>query len=320
MSRSNNHWEGLEPNPDCFFGFIYLIENTVNGRLYVGKKQYWAATGNFRNRSSHISTDKWRPEQWKPSDWNYYTGSSKELNADIKKFGKDKFRFIILSQHSTKGDLHYEEIKEQAVRNVLAEKLTEDVYLYYNKSIAAIKFRPPDHVSDSTREKLSLLNRGKTFTKETREKLSLANSGEKNHQFGKPLSETTKKKISLSLSGEKHPRFGKPLSETVKEKISLAKRGEKHPQFGKPISEATKKKMSLANKGQKRSQETRKKISLGKRKTLLARTIFSSLEELEVAVIKSYEKTKSMNKTAKEIKISPTAVWNIIQKHKKDTI
>jgi len=111
MSRSNNHWEGLEPNPDCFFGFIYLIENTVNGRMYVGKKQYWAATGNFRNRSSHISTDKWRPEQWKPSDWNYYTGSSRELNADIKKFGKDKFRFIILSQHSTKGDLHYEEIK-----------------------------------------------------------------------------------------------------------------------------------------------------------------------------------------------------------------
>ena len=253
MSRSSNHWEGLEPNPDCFFGFIYLIENTVNGRLYVGKKQYWAASGNFRNRSSHISTDKWRPEQWKPSDWNYYTGSSRELNADIKKFGKDKFRFIILSQHSTKGDLHYEEIKEQAVRNVLAEKLTEDVYLYYNKSIAAIKFRPPDHMSDSAREK-----------------------------------------------------------------ISLAKRGEKNHQFGKPHSEATKEKMSIANKGQKRSQETRKKISLGKRKPLLARTDFSSLEELEAAVIKSYEKTKNMHKTAKEIKISYTVIWNIIQKHKKE--
>jgi len=281
MSKLSNHhhWGGLEPNPDCFFGFIYLIENTINGRLYVGKKQYWAATGNFRNRSSHISTDKWRPEQWKPSDWNYYTGSSRELNADIKKFGKDKFRFIILSQHSTKGDLHYEEIKEQAVRNVLAEKLTEDVYLYYNKSIAAIKFRPPDHHSDSAREKLSLLNRGKTLTKETREK------------------------ISLARRGEKHPQFGKPHSESTKEKMSLANRGEKHPQFGKPLSEARKEKLSLANS-----------------KHILAITGFSSREELEAAVIKSYEKTKSMNKTAKEIKISQTAVWNIIQKHKKDTI
>ena len=255
MSRSSNHWEGLEPNPDCFFGFIYLIENTVNGRLYVGKKQYWAATGNFRNRSSHISTDKWRPEQWKPSDWNYYTGSSRELNADIKKFGKDKFRFIILSQHSTKGDLHYEEIKEQAVRNVLAEKLTEDVYLYYNKSIAAIKFRPPDHVSDSTREKMS-----------------------------------------------------------------LSRSGEKHHQFGKPIPDAVKKKMSLAKKGKILTKETKEKMSLANRKPFLARIGFSSLEELEAAVIKSYEKTKSMNKTAKEIKISYKAVWNIIQKHKKDTI
>jgi len=281
MSKLSNHhhWGGLEPNPDCFFGFIYLIENTINGRLYVGKKQYWAATGNFRNRSSHISTDKWRPEQWKPSDWNYYTGSSRELNADIKKFGKNKFRFIILSQHSTKGDLHYEEIKEQAVRNVLAEKLTEDVYLYYNKSIAAIKFRPPDHHSDSAREKLSLLNRGKTLTKETREK------------------------ISLARRGEKHPQFGKPHSESTKEKMSLANRGEKHPQFGKPLSEARKEKLSLANS-----------------KHILAITGFSSREELEAAVIKSYEKTKSMNKTAKEIKVSKTSVSNIIQKHKKDTI
>lgn len=289
MSRSSNHWEGLEPNPDCFFGFIYLIENTVNGRLYVGKKQYWAATGNFRNRSSHISTDKWRPEQWKPSDWNYYTGSSRELNADIKKFGKDKFRFIILSQHSTKGDLHYEEIKEQAVRNVLAEKLTEDVYLYYNKSIAAIKFRPPDHHSDSAREKISL---------------SL--SGEKHHQFGKPIPDAVKKKMSLANKGKKR-------SEETRKKLSLAK-------IGKTLNEETRKKISLTKKGKTISQETKEKISISKRKPFLARTGFSSWEELEDAVIKSYEKTKNMHKTAKEIKISYTPVWKIIQKHKKDTI
>lgn len=280
MSKSSNHhWGGLEPNPDCFFGFIYLIENTINGRLYVGKKQYWAATGNFRNRSSHISTDKWRPEQWKPSDWNYYTGSSRELNADIKKFGKDKFRFIILSQHSTKGDLHYEEIKEQAVRNVLAEKLTEDVYLYYNKSIAAIKFRPPDHHSDSTKKKMSL-----------------SSSGEKNPRFGKPVSEATKEKLSLANKGKT------PTKET-REKISLAKSGEKHHNFGKPLSDATKEKLSFANS-----------------KRILAKTGFSSRKELEAAVIKSYEKTKSTRKTAKEIKISDTAVLNIIKKHNKDTI
>jgi len=289
MSKLSNHhhWGGLEPDPGCFFGFIYLIENTINGRLYVGKKQYWAATGNFRNRSSHISTDKWRPEQWKPSDWNYYTGSSRELNADIKKFGKDKFRFIILSQHSTKGDLHYEEIKEQAVRNVLAEKLTEDVYLYYNKSIAAIKFRPPDHVSDSVREKLSLAIKGRK------------------------RSQDTKKKLSLAKSGEKNPRFGKPVSEATKKKLSLAN-------IGRTPTKETREKISLANKGKTRTKETREKISLANKKTFLERTGFLSQEELETAVIKKYEKTKSTRKTAKEMKISRTIILNIIQKYKKE--
>ena len=100
--------------------------------------------------------------------------------------------------------------------------------------------------------------------------------------------------------------------------MSLSRSGEKHHQFGKPIPDAVKKKMSLAKKGKILTKETKEKMSLANRKPFLARTGFSSIEELEVAVIKSYEKTKSMDKTAKEIKISYKAVWNIIQKHKKE--
>jgi len=55
-------------------------------------------------------------------------------------------------------------------------------------------------MSDSTKKKLSLTNKGKKHTKETKEKLSKINSGENAPMFGKKL---TKEQIE-KFSGEKH--------------------------------------------------------------------------------------------------------------------
>ena len=38
---TDHHWVGRKPNPVKYFGFTYLITNLTNGRMYVGKKQYW---------------------------------------------------------------------------------------------------------------------------------------------------------------------------------------------------------------------------------------------------------------------------------------
>ena len=152
MISKDHHWGGVEADPDNYFGFIYIIESRL-GRKYIGKKQYFLSA-NRKQKITDRQSSQWKDELWKESDWKTYTGSSKELNKDIKKYGKEIFLFTILRNCRSKGDLHYAEIEEQVKRNVLKEKSENGEYVYYNKSIAAIRFRPPDFASEETREKL----------------------------------------------------------------------------------------------------------------------------------------------------------------------
>ena len=116
------HWqliEGLQENPKAF-GFIYEICNNVTNKKYIGKKQCFMRIkrkplkGFKRNRIS--KTD---------SAWKVYTGSSNELNEDIKKYGKENFTFTILEWCNSKFELGYKEIKKQLLEDVL---LKEDYY------------------------------------------------------------------------------------------------------------------------------------------------------------------------------------------------
>jgi hypothetical protein len=110
------HWtlsEGLSWK-DNAFGFIYEITNKITGRFYIGKKQCVRKIkrkplkGKNRNRIDHVE-----------SDWKEYSGSSNELQEDIKKYGKENFSFVILRPCQSKWELSYFEAKEQMSRDVL---------------------------------------------------------------------------------------------------------------------------------------------------------------------------------------------------------
>lgn len=121
------------------FGFIYEITNKVNGKKYIGKKQCLRRVkrkplkGKTRNRIDH-----------KESDWKIYTSSSKELNEDIQKYGKENFEFRILKVCGSKWELGYEEIKEQIARDVLRR---DD---YYNGIINVRIGTPPKSLINNT--------------------------------------------------------------------------------------------------------------------------------------------------------------------------
>jgi len=114
------HWIVDIEQPEDAFGFIYEITNLTNGKIYIGKKQFF-----FKRRKPLRKGKKNRVVVVKDSDWKEYTGSNNDLNADIKRLGKDKFRFKILRFCEGKWDLSYYEIAEQIARGVL---LSENYY------------------------------------------------------------------------------------------------------------------------------------------------------------------------------------------------
>ena len=122
------HWtyQGKEITniPDEVVGFVYLITNTTNGKMYIGKK-----LARFRRSRRPLKGRINKRRYTISSDWQHYYGSSDELLADIKKIGKDKFTREILFYCKSKAELSYIEAREQFARKVLE---TDD---YYNGHI-----------------------------------------------------------------------------------------------------------------------------------------------------------------------------------------
>ena len=104
---------------DCV-GFVYLITNTENGRMYVGKK-----LSRFKTTRYKMHTQKNGKKVRKKirgavsSDWQDYYGSSDQLNRDVETLGKDRFRREILYYCRSKAELNYVEAREQFARKVL---------------------------------------------------------------------------------------------------------------------------------------------------------------------------------------------------------
>ena len=126
---TDHHWVGRKPNPVKYFGFTYLITNLTNGRMYVGKKQYWKYA---------------KRKQQKESDWKVYQSSSKYVKEDIVLHGVKSFEFRILKNYKTRGGLVYGEANTQHKRDVLVKILNKNLRLYYNAQIAGIKFIPKE--------------------------------------------------------------------------------------------------------------------------------------------------------------------------------
>ena len=117
------------PQPDEYFGFVYVISNKLTTKQYIGCKQYWQ----MRKKKKH-----------KPSNWRVYTSSSKYLNEDIDKIGKRRFKFEIIQEYKTKRGLHYYEQYYQMKYHVLTAVIEgTDEPAYYNKNVGGIRFYVP---------------------------------------------------------------------------------------------------------------------------------------------------------------------------------
>ena len=118
-------------NIQDYFGFVYLIQNNLNGKKYIGRKYLWQ----FR-------TPKGKKRKVKSeSDWKNYYGSCPELKEDIDKFGRENFSRTILSLHKTKGKTNFGETSQLFKNDVLTESLDNGEPAFYNSNILGRFYR-----------------------------------------------------------------------------------------------------------------------------------------------------------------------------------
>jgi hypothetical protein len=123
-------------------GFIYLITNTTNNKIYIGRKSLYSninkkltkkelleQSGPGRKPTKKLVTSE--------SNWKVYCGSSKELLKDIKEIGEDKFTREILHLCNTKKQLTFYEIQYQIIYKVLEVDSYNDNILgkFYRKDL-----------------------------------------------------------------------------------------------------------------------------------------------------------------------------------------
>ena len=112
--------EPVEQLPEDCVGFVYVITNTVSGRMYVGKK-----LSRFKTTRYKMHTQKNGKKIRKKirgavaSDWQEYYGSSDQLNRDVESIGRDQFQREILYYCRSKAECNYIEAREQFTRKVL---------------------------------------------------------------------------------------------------------------------------------------------------------------------------------------------------------
>jgi len=114
------HWKYDGIIPVDTYGFIYEITSRISGRKYIGKKQMSTV-----RKMAPLKGKKNKRHKIVETDWKTYTGSSAELNADIKSMGKDNFEFRILELCACKWEMSYFEAKLQFDCDVL---LSEKYY------------------------------------------------------------------------------------------------------------------------------------------------------------------------------------------------
>lgn len=123
--------EIVETLPDDCVGFVYLIVNKTNNRMYIGKKLAKFSKTTTKTVTLKNGNKKKKKIRSKiDSDWKEYYGSSNELTKDIEQLGKENFTREILFFCKSKAECSYVEAREQYSRKVLE---SDD---YYNMQIS----------------------------------------------------------------------------------------------------------------------------------------------------------------------------------------
>ena len=185
---------------------IYIIENLVNGKIYVGS-------------SIHIEK-RWNEHI---NELRNKIHSNQILQRAWDKYGETSFSFHIVQEVSVNDDLI--NIEQWYLDNWKPE---------YNIA----KFAGTSPVKGVGHKQSSIQKIKKHWTLQKRKKMSNKMTKEGNHRYGTSWSDETRKRVqnlwtdeyrkefSEKIKGENHPWWGRKMSEAHKQKLSSIRAGE----------------------------------------------------------------------------------------------
>jgi len=198
------------------YGYIYKIENLVNGKIYIG-----LTTSNPCLRKYH----------------HFYNLKNRRhanfhLQNAFNKYGESNFKFIVLNYATDKKTLDELEVAYITYYDCLNHSKgynfqsggANGKHSPETKQKISLKNSGESHGmygefhSTETRKKISESLMGRKLSKETCKKMSEAKKGENNPFYGVSPSKSTRKKLSISNKG-------KTRSEDARKKYGLSKRG-----------------------------------------------------------------------------------------------
>ena len=118
------YYDGVPFEEDgTHFGFVYLIENLITGRKYIGRKYFTCA--------GYKQVNGKKKKIRKTSDWETYWGSNETLKREVTELGEHNFRRTILHLCKSKSECSYFETYEIFSRHALLDSV------YYNDWVSA---------------------------------------------------------------------------------------------------------------------------------------------------------------------------------------
>lgn len=208
---------------------IYLLKNTVNGKLYVGQSVH---TG----------------RRWHEHKKSAARGDKSPLYDSIRKYGRDAFEFVVVE---VCDPLQLDE-REAYWFGIYDVRNPDNGY---NLLPAGQNGRVMDA---ATRERMSKYMRGRKHAPETVEKMRVASTG-------RTHSAATKRKQALAHVGKVvSPETGQKISQVLRERWATLSEEEKavhaKARSGFTHTAQAKAKMSLCHKGVPKTAETRERM------------------------------------------------------------
>jgi hypothetical protein len=137
----NGHWMFDKPLCDKNqFGFIYLIHDTTNDRMYIGKKQYFG-TGKANKGDT--------------TNWKSYTSSCTALQDAIKANTKESFKFYVLEEYAIRGSLGFAE-----TWSLMAVEAPANRDKWYNMLVGKISWTVKESITAKHKHRLNKIING----------------------------------------------------------------------------------------------------------------------------------------------------------------